>query len=162
MKTRALLGLASALVLAIAAGCGYSTPKEEDWDRIQLGMTKSQVLDRLGDPYMAQGSQLPGTSEDLFLYSDTTKYKEGERYAYYAVRFDQGRVVEKHRYLTKRSPQEVLAEINRTRMEERTRVLQEEGAQGEHPEGSAQPAGAQPGQEQHTAPPLPEKLEDSK
>jgi outer membrane protein assembly factor BamE (lipoprotein component of BamABCDE complex) len=123
MRGPTVFAALAGLGLVLTAGCGYSVPKEEQWAKVAPGMTKQQVIDILGQPYMAQGSVLPQTKVDMYLFSDTTRYKPGERYAYYAIRFQNGQVVEKHRYLTKLPPQQVLAAVNQVRMEERDKAL---------------------------------------
>jgi outer membrane protein assembly factor BamE (lipoprotein component of BamABCDE complex) len=112
-----------ALAVLAAVGCGYSLPKEDDWAQIQQGMPKAQVVEILGEPFMVQGSDVGENKEDLYIYSDTTRYEPGERYAYYAVVFRNGEMVEKHRYLTKLPPQEVLALVNQSRLRAREDAL---------------------------------------
>jgi outer membrane protein assembly factor BamE (lipoprotein component of BamABCDE complex) len=148
MNTRVLAAAALALVAIWSSGCGYSPPKEDEWANVSIGMSKQEVIDRLGQPYMAQGSDMKGVHEDLYLYSDTTKYEKGKRYAYYAIRFENGRVAEKNRYLTKRSPEEVLAEINRLRAQENQRARAPQPALTPPPppgvEGRAEPRAGEP------------------
>jgi hypothetical protein len=140
---RARLAAVGAALFLIGAGCAYSVPREEDWTRVDIGMTKQDVVEVLGQPYMAQGSSLPNVNEDLLMYSDTTQYRPGERYAYYAIVIRENEVVEKHRYLTKLPPQEVLANVQQIRSRAREDALKHQRQTGarEPRAGADQPAG---------------------
>jgi hypothetical protein len=139
MSVRALGALALAALAAALAGCDYATPTEENWVHVRRGMSRNEVIARLGDPYMAQGSRLPDSREDLYLYWDTSGWKASERSIYYVVLFgDDGLVEDQQRYVTAQSPREVLNEVQQKRLAARERALAERRA--EPPAAAEEPA----------------------
>jgi len=65
MRTERLLLIVLALAFVAAAGCWYQRPDSENWyKRVSLGMTKEEVIQKLGEPTVILESEM------FYVYDD--------------------------------------------------------------------------------------------
>lgn len=84
-KYRIILILAIMVFLGVT-GCSTPSAREHEFDKIQLGMLKSEVLDVAGPPKWTDRQN----SQDLWIYLMKSNDRESERIVY----FENGKVVQ--------------------------------------------------------------------
>jgi hypothetical protein len=108
MRTDRLIILVLTLVGFAAAGCWYQRPKTEDWyKKVELGMTKEEVVKKLGDPTVILEGEM------FYIYDDP---KDPVRFRF--VLNDQDMIIAKY-YESKK---ELAKKTEQTKGEEATAV----------------------------------------
>lgn len=82
-------GIAPVIIIASLMTTGCATTSAKRLNEISVGMTKSEVIQILGNPESVSGNG----SQELFLYTLSNSFTNAEWNSTYAVQFVEGRVV---------------------------------------------------------------------